>query len=861
MLNSFKRQYGACHPPAHASRLRPDDHVISQKAWMGVESMKIPGFADQFYKRTEMGAIARDDLIRLIPLLPKNSGGDPLVAGAESKANSATICSTELDVEKDLRVFSLSPRDGGPVVYSVVFQDLEAVRKELCLLGTVVIRQNTGSIDRGALLLQLWESEFLFQQAKWNLVSTLMRAYDHAITQDLHKEYQARIIRLIHLRPSLDVEKNDQQYSPYFTIGYQAHIDSLVAEERLLRCVFEHRSARELNSNSPTDRPAWQMFLTSAEYGSSRADESVKTHQIDELMHFPVPLMPSFLWLQNGSDEERSSKLEQQDFRLESLGTVEDNCPDTSKKATNKDVLNGHKTALPQENVASGLLQFAPCASRSVLEVWDTISNVANKLGQSQFHACCRRWHVHALRRAVIERAEAAFWELEHEEHPKDVDATSAKLAPLLPSILAESPQAEVLEALHRITFDQQMQWNTERNHFQLQAWCDLAEAVQLRTSLLQLSYESALLSDLYGRQAAIARMAPHRAASLLPPRALQLNEEQPLWSKSARPRPPAKRRQFELAAVEIEPLLPLPLPCVGQATSYMTIGRLENQQVNRAAWLNLMRRVIQAEAAQRNALGLAVSFHIALTCMTPFEESVSGGDVQPVQTTSSSSWALPPDMSRLTQKLLEIGHSVSPLESLESEPPSKANTVDTVIVPEKLEPDWWRICHLLSRKIRRPHRSTIKPDSRRIEDTHALKKKRKKNDSIWMQVFFSIHAKKNLQKYLGPGEADPQTLSNGAFIHQGRLTRNNFLDLVALKRRIFQDGLNKLSSLTEGNKGKSTVRQKLSKIFHEIMSNWMQKLSGDMFCCICSFFFICFNKNLLYSAACSYVLESYQVV
>lgn len=170
--------------------------------------------------------------------------------------------------------------NGMSIAYDAAIIDLKELEEEVLAIGSYYIQrhrkrygggteevtteaeiaqQETSCdvVDRWELLIELYENELKFAEAKSKLLDCYLEAYEHAIVPETARRLAQRIIELIKLRVHLSL----QDHSPSFDVCYDLHIRSLQKRTKLLEKVIRHQMHKEKVQAKQHGGGDWRAFL------------------------------------------------------------------------------------------------------------------------------------------------------------------------------------------------------------------------------------------------------------------------------------------------------------------------------------------------------------------------------------------------------------------------------------------------------------------------------------------------------------------------------------------------------------------------------------------------------------------------
>ncbi|XP_053237610.1 uncharacterized protein LOC128410420 isoform X11 [Podarcis raffonei] len=169
---------------------------------------------------------------------------------------------------EDMYVHTQDQR-GAFVVYDVALQDLKELEKQLLLVATQYIEAGKGhkacrdssnsnysawahaSVDRSAVILDLWTCETAFLENKWQLLNSYFEAYQHALDSEERFALAQVVIDIMYRRPRFDFHLG------YFVNIYKDECACLELHLQLVRGVLNKQidNQREYNHRIWRDGP------------------------------------------------------------------------------------------------------------------------------------------------------------------------------------------------------------------------------------------------------------------------------------------------------------------------------------------------------------------------------------------------------------------------------------------------------------------------------------------------------------------------------------------------------------------------------------------------------------------------------
>ncbi|XP_061479532.1 uncharacterized protein LOC133383234 isoform X2 [Rhineura floridana] len=163
---------------------------------------------------------------------------------------------------------------GAFVMYDVALQDLKQLEKQLLLVATQYIEAEKGhkacsdssnmnypawahaSVDRAAVLLDLWTCETAFLENKWQLLNSYFEAYQHALDSEERFALAQVITDVMYRRPRFDFHLG------YFMNIYKAECACLEIHLQLVRDVLNQQidNQREYNHKIWRDGPKGGIY-------------------------------------------------------------------------------------------------------------------------------------------------------------------------------------------------------------------------------------------------------------------------------------------------------------------------------------------------------------------------------------------------------------------------------------------------------------------------------------------------------------------------------------------------------------------------------------------------------------------------
>ncbi|KAJ3231446.1 hypothetical protein HDU81_003753 [Chytriomyces hyalinus] len=253
---------------------------------------------------------------------------DPTASG-ENKAANVTFGHSKLQEpsSEDVRlvkngVIDVQDQKGVSIVYDVAIADLKNLEFELLKTATIYVNNGLYGrvvanasyfedmitkkdrksevkdatfinpvIDRAQILLELFDAEVKYQNAKIETINCYMEVFEHSRSLDDIKRVSQIIINLLHMRPSLDFA------APYFSRDYAACTKSLKIQSNLvsevtIRCINEHRAWVKRHYSKLEGRGERSSIIPFGLPGRPHTDGVVSMHHYGAAVHM-TELIPS----------------------------------------------------------------------------------------------------------------------------------------------------------------------------------------------------------------------------------------------------------------------------------------------------------------------------------------------------------------------------------------------------------------------------------------------------------------------------------------------------------------------------------------------------------------------------------------
>jgi hypothetical protein len=508
---------------------------------------------------------------------------------------------------------------GAPIVYDAALTDLKLLEEHLLKIGTVFIdkaRNNAKGhdlVDRWAVLLDLHECESAFQLAKRRLLDVLLEAYDHTLEPIHQRSLAQHIFELLELSPSVDLDTDS-----YFPQACLAHAALLEQKAVLFRSVLQHLSAQANDARTAWSEHHWQ-------YAFSDPAAALRTR--GPSAHGAQTFSPS--------DEQAFRNLKVKASEASSVEMLEF-CP------------NAHLLSALDSSLDAVAERLITLSSQPLDSQWSRLC-----LARAVVFAAARKWlvlrncpdistlfpSVHSsLLQALSKSAMLSGLPL--------VRFVSQQAGKELSDIRDAAAVASAQHALDNPSNERVNPWTTA-----LYGCVRMLEALRIRQSLLELWYESCVLTSLYLRQATTIGRTP--LIFLTPTFRDRKLEERANQRFTARYTPEIKDPQVDalgpqgpycLAATEFPECLPFNLvdlckidtylsPLLDDSSRQPSVAGTQNNISSAGTamllpstaelWLTSLRRTLSAQNAHLHLLSVAVQFHHVLQAM-PLEENDS---------------------------------------------------------------------------------------------------------------------------------------------------------------------------------------------------------------------------------------------